>query len=237
MSNDNESTADMVLRTSKTEVYTKLLRARKNIMPIIGTGKGAYKDTTSGEWLTIATKDNIKKAIYKPLADEGLMLFFTQQQQQNSQGMAKFKCRIVHAETGQFLEEYYQLPVAGDREGKLKNTVWDWGSAQTYAYRYMISELLMIQVVDDLEQLEQDGVELWLYQSYCAYKTDLEKCKDETAIKKVNNKHKQFIDYTREYDHKEYTQLVAKAIKTQRAKENLLEVLAKKEKEKNNDRH
>jgi len=221
MSNHNESTADMVLRTSKTEVYTRLLRARKNIMPIIGTGKGAYKDSTSNEWITIASKDDIKKAIYKPLSDEGLMLLFTQHHQQDISGMAKFKCKIVHAETGQFIEEYYQLPVTGDRDGRLKNTVWDWGSAQTYAFRYFCEAYLMIQIVDDLEQLEQDGVELWLYQSYCAYKTELEKCKNEEDIKKVNKNNEQFIKYTKEYGHKDYTKLVVKAIKTQRIKENM----------------
>ena len=211
---ESESTADIVLRSTKTEVYQRLLRAQQNFLPIIGTGAGAFKDRTTGEYYVFATKADIKKSITKPLANEGLLLFFTQTENQNNPKMVKFKSKIVHADSGQFLEEFYQLPVVAGLKNEHQGTVWDYGSAQTYAFRYCLEEYLNLVIYDSLAEIEGDGVSLWLNQSYQILKEKIDNCKNAEDVEKVKKEKsiKKYLEYIKEYGYREYVDLSAKLI-------------------------
>jgi hypothetical protein len=216
---ENETVSDMVLRTTKVEVYQRLLKAQQNFLPIIGTGAGAFKDRTTGEYYLFATKDDIKKSISKPLANEGLLLFFTQAENQVNPQMVKFKLRIVHADSGQFLEEFYQLPVVAGLKNEHQGTVWDYGSAQTYAFRYCLEEYLNLVIYDSLAEIEGDGVSLWLNQSFQILKQKIDECKSIKDVEKVKEEKpiKKYTEYIKEYGHREYVDLTAKLINSKTA--------------------
>ena len=203
--NQNESTADMVVRISKTEVHQRILRARQNFLPIVGTGKGAFKDPQTGEMNTLATKGDIKKATHQALTDEGLVGYFSQCPERNTTEDICFEYKLIHADTGQSYSWYISLP-------KAKGTFWDYGSAQTYAYRYLVGDVLNLIIVDSLEEVDQDGVQAQLSQQYNTMKKELLSCTTFKDVESCLDTHKSFTDYIKKYNEIEYIKMVAKQI-------------------------
>lgn len=207
MSNQNhsETTADIVERMSKTEVHKRILRARQNFLPIIGTGRGAFKDPQTGEMNTLATKGDIKKATHQALTDQGLVGYFSQCPERNTTEDICFEYKMIHADTGQNYSWYISLP-------KAKGTFWDYGSAQTYAFRYLVGDVLNLIIVDSIEELEQDAKQAQLMQQFYNLKVDLDNCREQADIDSALKSHKEFTDYIKKYDEKEYIRLVAKEV-------------------------
>ena len=205
MSNHNESTADMVLRTSKTEVHTRLLKARTNFPPIVGTGKGAYKDS-QGNWSVIATKGDIKKCTVEPLAEQGLIGYFSQAPEKNTDNSIVFKYQLIHADSGQNNIWYIAMPTAS-------GTFWDYGSAQTYAYRFLLGDLFNLIILDDIEEIDQDGTSAQLnlmYQQLCNEAVNVKSASELKVFKEKT--HKQFLDYIKKNKHQKYIDMATKQI-------------------------
>ena len=201
----NETTADMVERISHTEVHQRILKARQKFLPIIGTGKGAFKDPQTGDMNTLATKGDIKKATHQALTDEGLVGYFSQCPERNTIEDICFEYKLIHADTGQNYSWYICLP-------KSKGTFWDYGSAQTYAYRYLVGDVLNLIIVDSLEEIDQDGKQAQLYKQLTDMKFDLANCKDNRDIESVLEKFKDFTNYIKKYNETEYIRLLAKEL-------------------------
>jgi len=207
MSNQNqkESTADMVVRLSHTEVHTRLLKARTNFPPIVGTGKGAYKDS-QGNWSVIATKGDIKKCTVEPLAEQGLIGYFSQAPEKNTDNSIVFKYQLIHADSGQNNTWYIAMPTAS-------GTFWDYGSAQTYAYRFLLGDLFNLIILDDVEEIDQDGTSAQLnlmYQQLCNEAVNVKSASELKVFKEET--HKQFLDYIKKNKHQKYIDMATKQI-------------------------
>ena len=200
-----ETTADMVERISHTEVHQRILKARQSFLPIIGTGKGAFKDPQTGDMNTLATKGDIKKATHQALTDEGLVGYFSQCPERNTTEDICFEYKLIHADTGQNYSWYICLP-------KSKGTFWDYGSAQTYAYRYLVGDVLNLIIVDSLEEIDQDGVQAQLSQQYNAKKESLLICTSSKDVEACLEAHKSFTDYIKKYNEIDYIKMVARQI-------------------------
>jgi len=194
---NKETPADIVERLSHTEVHIRLLRAMKNFPVINGTGKGAYKDD-KGNWIVIASKADIKRCTVKPLADEGLIGYFSQDVSKCNDNSIVFKYQLLHADSGQAKEWYIKMPTS-------KGTFWDYGSAQTYAYRYLLGDIFNLTILDDVETIDQDAVSAQLNLMYKNFTTDMSNVKTENDLKQCKEKtHKQFLKYIKDYKQTEY---------------------------------
>tara|TARA_R100000935_G_scaffold709_2_gene2517 strand:- start:843 stop:1496 length:654 start_codon:yes stop_codon:yes gene_type:complete len=204
-----ETTADIVERMSKTEVHQRLLKARENFIPIIGTGSGAYP-SKDGSKTVIATKGDIKKCTVQALADEGLIGYFSQDVSLNTDKQIGFKYQLIHADTGQSVTWNMQMPTED-------STFWDYGSAQTYAYRFLIGDLLGLTIVDSVEQLDQDAQSAQLnfmhkkfLDSVKKYKTDGVSLEDIADLKE---NHKKFLSYIKDNKITDYVNSATAQIK------------------------
>ncbi len=200
-----ETTADMVERLSHTEVHQRLLKARKKFPPIVGTGKGAYKDR-EGNWIVIATKGDIKKCTVEPLAEQGLVGYFSQEPSKSNDNNVIFKYQLLHADTGQSCTWFIAMPMA-------QGTFWDYGSAQTYAYRYLLGDLFNLIILDSAEEIDQDGTSAQLTLMYQAFLNSIVTVTTSAELTTLKEEtHKQFLDFIKKYKHKNYIDMVAKQI-------------------------
>jgi hypothetical protein len=83
-----------------------------------------------------ASLSHILEEINDPLRDAGLVIT----QFPNGSGLTTI---LIHAETGQYLQATYEMPVAKQNDPQAL------GSAISYARRYAVSSILSLQIDDD----------------------------------------------------------------------------------------
>lgn len=139
--NDNLSPTEQIDRLSRNQLETALVSARNEFKPIEATGVGAFNNP-------YATKFDLLSATNEALIKNNINHHFYQDISRSTEREVAFILELVHAKSGQ--KQKYPVQVPMDKKG-----IWAFGSAMTYAFRYLYADILGLEV--EVNPLDDDG--------------------------------------------------------------------------------
>jgi hypothetical protein len=158
----NETPTQQMENLSRNKLESALLEARKEFKEVQISGTGAFDNP-------YATKHDLMVAVNEALIKFGLNYHFSQKFPSHAvQGVVYFVFELIHAESGQRKQWEISIPLP-------KADVWSYGSAMTYGFRYIFSDVLCLPV--EVNPADDDGTS--------AQKSAVRK--ERATIKAVNN--------------------------------------------------